>query len=66
MIIDPEAEDINFLNTAKKFNSSAGQCLIGLSFRKPEHKAAFEQRAAKNNYKLTELKANDPLLKILL
>jgi hypothetical protein len=65
-VIDPEADDIIFLNTAKKFNSSAGQCLLGLSFKRPEHKAAFEERAIKNNYKLTELKANDPLLKILL
>lgn len=65
-IIEADEEDIIFLNTAKKFNTSAGQCLIGLSFNQPEHKAIFEERALKNNYKLVELKANDPLLKILL
>jgi hypothetical protein len=35
LIINPEEEDVIFLNTAKKFNSSAGQCLLGLSFSKP-------------------------------
>lgn len=65
-LINPEEEDIIFINTAKKFNSSAGQCLIGLSFTQPDSKLKFEERSAKNNYKLSELKANDPLLKILL
>lgn len=65
-IIDPAQEDITLINTAKKFNSSVGQCVIGLSFQLPEHKQAFESRVLANNYKFVELAANDPLLKILL
>ncbi len=65
-VIDPTKESIIFLNTAKKFNSSAGQCLMGLSFFQPENKKLFEERVLSYKYKLTELKANDPLLKILL
>lgn len=65
-IVNPEEEDIIFINTAKKFNSSAGQCLIGFAFKKPQAKELFEERAVKHNFKLTQLQANDPLLKILL
>lgn len=65
-IIDPEKEDIIFINTARKFNSSAGQCLIGLHFIEPANKKSFEERVMSFTYKFTELKANDPLLKILL
>jgi hypothetical protein len=31
-LVEPEEEDIIFINTAKKFNTSAGQCLIGFRF----------------------------------
>lgn len=54
------------MNSAKKYNVSASECVIGLEFFKPEYKKDFERRAAENKYKLTELKAKDPLLKILL
>lgn len=40
-LIVPEEEDIIFINTAKKFNSSAGQCLLGLSFAESNHKKLF-------------------------
>ena len=39
---------------------------MGLSFFQPENKKLFEERVLSFKYKLTELKANDPLLKILL
>lgn len=52
-IIDPTKESIIFLNTAKKFNSSAGQCLIGLSFLQPENKKIFEDRVLSSKFKLT-------------
>jgi hypothetical protein len=39
--INLEEEDIIFLNSAKKFNESAGQCLIGLAFAQPDSKAKF-------------------------
>lgn len=65
-IVDQEEQDIIFINTAKKFNSSAGQCLIGFSFSHPEAKERFERRAVNHNFKVTILQANDPLLKILL
>lgn len=40
-IINPEENDVIFINTAKKFNTSAAQCLIGLSFSNPEAKDNF-------------------------
>lgn len=43
-VIDPEENDIIFMNSAKKYNSSAGQCLLGVSFTLPnqeENKAKF-------------------------
>lgn len=41
-IVNPEEQDIIFINTAKKFNTSAGQCLIGFAFKKPQAKELFE------------------------
>ena len=41
-LVDAEQQDILFINSAKKFNSSAGQCLIGFAFEKPEGKQSFE------------------------
>ena len=35
-VIDPEENDIIFMNSAKKYNSSAGQCLLGVSFTQPD------------------------------
>lgn len=57
------------MNSAKKYNSSAGQCLLGVSFTQPNHelnKIKFEERLVENNYRFKELCAKDPLLKILL
>lgn len=65
-IINPEEQEIILLNSAKKYNVSASECVIGLEFAKPEFKKQFEARVNENKYKLTELKAKDPLLKILL
>jgi len=42
-VIDPDENDIIFMNSAKKYNSSAGQCLLGVSFTQPNH----EQNKAK-------------------
>ncbi len=36
-VINPEENDIIFINSAKKYNSSAGQCLLGVSFTQPNH-----------------------------
>ena len=36
-VIDPDESDIIFMNSAKKYNSSAGQCLLGVSFTQPNH-----------------------------
>lgn len=65
-IINPEQEEIILMNSAKKYNVSASECVIGLEFVQPEFKKLFEQRVVENKYKFTELKAKDPLLKILL
>ena len=65
-VIDPDADDIIFLNTARKFNSSTGECLMGVAFDEPEGKERFEERCKLYRLKLTELKASDPLLKVLL
>lgn len=57
------------MNSAKKYNSSAGQCLLGVSFTQPnqmENKDKFEKRLLEHNYRFKELCAKDPLLKILL
>ena len=43
--MDPDEQDILFINSAKKFNVSAMQCLIGFSFASPEAKERFERRA---------------------
>lgn len=66
LIINPEQEEIILLNSAKKYNVSASECVIGLEFTRPEFKKQFEARVSENRYKFTELKAKDPLLKILL
>jgi hypothetical protein len=39
--VNSEEQDIIFINSAKKFNSSAGQCLIGFSFENAEAKKKF-------------------------
>jgi hypothetical protein len=65
-IVDSEENDIIFINSAKKFNSEASQCLLGLSFSHGEAKNTFEERAISHNFKLKALEPNDPLLKILL
>lgn len=68
-MIVPDEEDIIFINSAKKYNSSAGQCLLGISFTQPnqeEYKKKFEERLLQHNYRFKELSAKDPLLKILL
>ena len=66
LLVDPETDDIIFINSAKKFNDSASQCLIGLSFSDCDAKDKFEERVKSYHYKLRVLQANDPLLKILL
>lgn len=68
-VINPDENDIIFMNSAKKYNSSAGQCLLGVSFTLPnqeENKVKFEKRLLEHNYRFKELSAKDPLLKILL
>ena len=42
LLVDPETDDIIFINSAKKFNDSASQCLIGLSFSDGDAKDKFE------------------------
>ena len=66
LLLDPEEDDIIFINSAKKFNDSASQCLIGLSFSNSEAKEKFEARVKSEQYKMRVLQGNDPLLKILL
>jgi hypothetical protein len=64
-IINPEEAEIILINSTKKHSASASECVIGLEFVQPEFKKSFEERSTKNNYKFTELKAKDPLLKNL-
>ena len=46
-MINPDENDIIFINSSKKYNSSAGQCLLGVSFTQPNqetNKEKFEKR----------------------
>ena len=54
------------MNSAKKYNVSSGEIMLGVEFESPEFKDTFEDRILAHHYKFTELKPNDPLLKILI
>jgi hypothetical protein len=55
-----------FINSAKKYNVSSGECMVGVEFTNPEFKKSFEERILYHSYKFMELKPNDPLFKILI
>lgn len=65
-LFKPEENELIFMNSAKKYNVSSGEIMVGVEFESPEFKDAFEERIQTHHYKFTELKPNDPLLKILI
>ena len=64
-LIDPEQQEIILLNSAKKYNASASQIVMGVEFISPDTKKDFEDKIRECNYTFTELTIKDPLLKIL-
>lgn len=65
-IVDPEKEEIILINSAKKYNPSSNQLVMGVEFFDPQFKPEFEARIKKQNYTFTELTIKDPLLKMLI
>lgn len=64
-LINPEEEEIILINSAKKYNASASQVVLGLEYFDPSFKPLFEKRVTDCKFTYTELGIKDHLLKIL-